>query len=120
MKFTLSWLKEFLETDATLDQITDRLTSLGVEVEDVIDRSKDFDGYVVGYVETCEKHPDADKLNVTTVDTGSEKLQVVCGAPNCHQGMKGVFAPSGAYVPGLDITLKKATIRGVESNGMLC
>ena len=120
MKFTLSWLKEFLDTDATLDQITDRLTSLGIEVEDVIDRSKDFDGYVVGYVETCEKHPDADKLNVTTVDTGSEKLQVVCGAPNCHQGMKGVFAPSGAYVPGLDITLKKATIRGVESNGMLC
>lgn len=120
MKFTLDWLKDYLDTDATLNEITDRLTSLGIEVEKVIDRSKDFDGYVVGYVEKCEKHPDADKLNVTTVDTGSEKLQVVCGAPNCRQGIKGVFAPSGAYVPGLDVTLKKATIRGVESNGMLC
>ncbi len=120
MKFTLGWLKEYLDTDAGLNEITDRLTSLGIEVEKVIDRSKDFEGYVVGYVETCEKHPDADKLNVTTVDTGSEKLQVVCGAPNCRQGIKGVFAPSGAYVPGLDVTLKKASIRGVESNGMLC
>lgn len=120
MKFTIGWLKDYLDTDATLEQITDRLTALGIEVEKVIDRSKDFDGYVVGYVETCEKHPDADKLNVTTVDTGTEKLQVVCGAPNCRQGIKGVFAPSGAYVPGLDVTLKKASIRGVESNGMLC
>ncbi len=120
MKFTLSWLKEYLDTDASLEDITTRLTEVGIEVEDVIDRSKDFDGFVVGYVEKCEKHPDADRLNVTTVDTGSEKLQVVCGAPNCRQGIKGVFAPSGSYIPGLDVTLKKANIRGQESNGMLC
>ncbi len=120
MKFTMKWLKTFLDTDATLQEVTTRLTELGIEVEDVIDRSKEFDGYVVGYVETCTKHPDADKLNVTMVDTGTEKLQVVCGAPNCHQGMKGVFAPAGTYVPGIDMTLKQVQIRGVESNGMLC
>lgn len=120
MKFTLSWLKEYLETDASLIEISDRLTALGIEVEKITDRARDFDGYVVGHVESCEKHPDADRLNVTQVNIGGEKLQVVCGAPNCRQGMKGVFAPSGAYVPGLDVTLKKTKIRGVESNGMLC
>jgi phenylalanyl-tRNA synthetase beta chain len=120
MKFTLSWLKEYLETDASLTEITDRLTALGIEVEKITDRGEDLKAYVVGHVESCEQHPDADRLNVTMVDTGTEKLQVVCGAPNCRQGLKGVFAPSGAYVPGLDVTLKKTKIRGVESNGMLC
>jgi phenylalanyl-tRNA synthetase beta chain len=120
MKFTLSWLKEYLDTDASLDEVTERLTEVGIEVEKVVDRAAELKDYVVGYVETCEKHPDADKLNVTTVDTGREKLQVVCGAPNCRQGIKGVFAPAGTYVPGIDVTLKKAKIRGVESNGMLC
>ena len=120
MKFTLSWLKDYLETDATLTEITDALTALGIEVESVTDRAAAMDGFVVGYVESCEQHPDADRLNVTTVDTGREKLQVVCGAPNCRQGLKGVFAPSGSYIPGLDVTLKQAKIRGIESNGMLC
>ncbi|AWK87827.1 phenylalanine--tRNA ligase subunit beta [Azospirillum thermophilum] len=120
MKFTLSWLKDHLETDATLDQITEKLTALGLEVEGVEDRSKELAPFRVAQVVSAEKHPDADKLRVLTVDTGSEKLQVVCGAPNARAGMKGVFAPVGTYVPGSDITLKKGVIRGVESNGMMC
>ena len=121
MKFTLSWLKEYIDTaDATLEEILDQLTSIGIEVEKVEDRAKEFEKYIVGEVIECNKHPDADKLNVTTVDTGTEKIQVVCGAPNCRLGLKGIFAPSGAYVPGLNLTLKKANIRGIESNGMLC
>lgn len=120
MKFTLSWLKDHLETDATLDQITEKLTALGLEVEGVEDRSKELAPFRVAHVVSAEKHPDADKLRVLTVDTGREKLQVVCGAPNARAGMKGVFAPVGTYVPGSDITLKKGVIRGVESNGMMC
>lgn len=120
MKFTLSWLKDYLETDASLEQIAETLTSIGLEVEGITDPAKDLQGFVVGEVVECGPHPDADKLQVTMVDTGTEKLQVVCGAPNCRLGLKGVFAPSGSYVPGLDITLGKAKIRGVESNGMLC
>ncbi|WP_029010940.1 phenylalanine--tRNA ligase subunit beta [Azospirillum halopraeferens] len=120
MKFTLSWLKDHLETDASLDEITQRLTMLGLEVEGVEDRAKELAAFVVGHVVTADKHPDADKLRVLTVDTGSERLQVVCGAPNARAGMKGVFAPIGTHIPGSDITLKKGVIRGVESNGMMC
>lgn len=120
MKFTLSWLKEYLDTNASLDEISETLTAVGLEVEEIKDPAKDFDGFIVGHVIACDKHPDADRLNVTTVDTGSEKLQVVCGAPNCHKGMKGVFAPVGSCVPGIDFTLTKAKIRGQESFGMLC
>ncbi|MBP2313608.1 phenylalanine--tRNA ligase subunit beta [Azospirillum soli] len=120
MKFTLSWLKDHLETDATLDQIVEKLTALGLEVESVEDRSKELAPFRVAHVVSAEKHPDADKLRVLVVDTGTEKLQVVCGAPNARVGLKGVFAPEGTYVPGSDITLKKGVIRGVESNGMMC
>ncbi|WP_372398121.1 phenylalanine--tRNA ligase subunit beta [Azospirillum sp. HJ39] len=120
MKFTLSWLKDHLETDASLDQITEKLTALGLEVEGVLDRSKELAPFRVAHVVSAEKHPDADKLRVLTVDTGAGTLQVVCGAPNARAGMKGVFAPEGTYVPGSDITLKKGVIRGVESNGMMC
>ncbi|WP_207455922.1 phenylalanine--tRNA ligase subunit beta [Azospirillum sp. SYSU D00513] len=120
MKFTLSWLKDHLETDATLDRITEKLTSLGLEVEGIKDRSAELAPFRIAHVVTAEKHPDADKLRVLTVDTGSGTLQVVCGAPNARAGMKGVFAPVGTYVPGSDITLKKGVIRGVESNGMMC
>ncbi|MCW2238268.1 phenylalanine--tRNA ligase subunit beta [Azospirillum canadense] len=120
MKFTLSWLKDHLETDATLDQIVEKLTALGLEVEGVEDRSKELKPFRVAHVVSAEKHPDADKLRVLVVDTGTEKLQVVCGAPNARAGLKGVFAPEGAYIPGSDITLKKGVIRGVESNGMMC
>lgn len=119
MKFTLGWLKEHLDTDASLNEITDKLTSLGLELEGVEDRAKVFAPFKVAYVEKAEKHPDADRLRVCIVDTGSEKIQVVCGAPNARTGMKGIFAPDGSYIPGTDITLKKGVIRGQESCGML-
>ena len=120
MKFTLSWLKEHLETDASLDKISTTLTMIGLEVEEITDPAASLAPFKVAHVVSAEKHPDADKLKVCMVDTGEEVVQVICGAPNAHAGMKGVFAPSGAYVPGIDLTLKKAKIRGVESNGMLC
>ena len=119
MKITLGWLKEHLDTDASLSDLTDRLTMLGLEIESVNERSAGLEGFVVGHVIEAVKHPDADKLQICTVDNGSETLAVVCGAPNARTGMKGVFAASGSYIPGLDVTLKKAEIRGVESNGML-
>jgi phenylalanyl-tRNA synthetase beta chain len=119
MKFTLSWLKDHLDTDASLDQIAEKLTDLGLEVEGVKDPAETFAPFKVAYVEQAEPHPDADRLRVCIVDTGEEKIQVVCGAPNARTGMKGVFAPAGAYVPGTDLLLKKGKIRGQDSNGML-
>ncbi len=120
MKFTLSWLKEHLETDATLDEISAKLTAIGLEVEHIEDPASALKGFVVGHVVAAEKHPDADKLQCLVVDTGAERLKVVCGAPNARAGMKGVFAPAGSHIPGLGVTLKKANIRGQESNGMMC
>lgn len=119
MKFTLSWLKNHLETDATLDQIVNKLTMIGLEVEEVVDAAKALSAFKVAYVVSAEQHPDADRLRVCIVDTGSEKIQVVCGAPNARAGMKGVFAPSGTLVPGTGLLLKPTKIRGVDSNGML-
>lgn len=119
MKLTLNWLKQHLETSASLDEIVLALTALGLEVDGVEDRSKVFAPFAVAEVISAEKHPDADRLRVCIVDTGKEKLQVVCGAPNARAGMKAVFAPAGSYIPGSDITLKKGVIRGQESNGML-
>lgn len=119
MKFTLSWLKEHLDTDATVEEIADTLTLIGLEIEEVVDPAKALADFRVAEVVTAEKHPDADKLQVLQVNTGKETLQVVCGAPNAHAGMKGVFAPVGTYVPGIDFTLTKAKIRGVESSGMM-
>jgi len=119
MKFTLNWLKDHLDTDATLTQVSERLTMLGLEVEGIEDRAKGLEAFVVGEVLSAEKHPDADKLQVLTVSTGTETLQVVCGAPNARKGLKGVFGGAGMYVPGIDFTLKPATIRGVDSNGMM-
>ena len=120
MKFTLSWLKDHLETDASLDEISERLTMLGLEVEEIVDPAKALAPFVIGYVVEAKQHPNADKLRLCMVDNGSETVQVVCGAPNARTGMKGVFAPSGSYVPGTDMTLKPAKIRGEDSNGMLC
>jgi phenylalanyl-tRNA synthetase beta chain len=120
MKFSLSWLKEHLETDASLGAITDRLTMLGLEVEEVDDRAAAFGAFVIGEVLEAKQHPNADRLRVCMVDAGKGPVQVVCGAPNARTGLKGVFAPSGAYVPGTDLLLKKSSIRGEESNGMLC
>ncbi len=120
MKFTFGWLKDHLETDATLDAVAEKLTALGLEVEDVIDRGAALAPFVVGHVVSAEPHPDADRLRVCRVDTGNEVIQVVCGAPNARTGMKGVFARSGLTIPGTGVKLKAATIRGVDSNGMLC
>ena len=96
MKFTLSWLKDHLETEATLDEIVAKLTSIGLEVDGVEDPSEKFAPFKVAYVESAEQHPDADRLRVLMVNTGKETLQVVCGAPNAKAGMKGIFAPVGS------------------------
>lgn len=120
MKFTLSWLKEHLDTNADIDAICEKLTAIGLEVEGVTNHAAALKGFVVAEIEKCDPHPDADRLKLCIVNTGAEKLQVVCGAPNARAGMKGVFAPVGSYVPGIDVTLKKAKIRGQESSGMMC
>jgi phenylalanyl-tRNA synthetase beta chain len=120
MKFTLSWLKEHLDTEATLTGVRDALTMLGLEVEGITNPAESLKGFVVGYVVEAVQHPNADRLRVCKVDTGAGVVQVVCGAPNARTGMKGIFAPSGSYIPGTGITLKTSKIRGEESNGMLC
>jgi len=120
MKFTLDWLRTHLDTDAPLDRIAETLTALGLEVESVRDPAADLADFVVAHVTAAEPHPDADKLQVCTVDAGAGEVRVVCGAPNARAGMKGVFAAPGMTVPGTGMTLKKAKIRGVESAGMLC
>src|SRR5262249_59314627 len=108
MKFTLSWLKQHLDSEARVAEIADTLTRIGLEVEEVFDPASAFSDFRVAKVVKCEKHPNADKLSVCDVDTGSDRLQVVCGAPNARAGLKGVFAPVGSYVPGIDLTLTKA------------
>jgi phenylalanyl-tRNA synthetase beta chain len=121
MKFSLEWLKQHLETTATAQEIADKLTAIGLEVEGVSNPAEALAPFRVAKVLTAEKHPQADKLQVLSVDAGDgEPIQVVCGAPNAHAGMLGVFGPPGAYVPGSDLTLKVAAIRGVESRGMMC
>jgi phenylalanyl-tRNA synthetase beta chain len=120
MKFTLSWLKSHLETEASAEAIADKLTAIGLEVEDVSNPAEALAPFKVARVLTAEPHPQADKLQVLSVDAGAGPLQVVCGAPNARAGMVGVFGPPGAYVPGSQMTLKVAAIRGVESNGMMC
>ncbi|HTP90619.1 MAG TPA: phenylalanine--tRNA ligase subunit beta [Xanthobacteraceae bacterium] len=120
MKFTLAWLKEHLDTDHTLGEITDKLTMIGLEVERIEDKAKELAPFVIARVVEAKQHPNADRLRVCMVDTGDGKpIQVVCGAPNARTGMKGVFVPPGAYIPGKDMTLQVGTIRGVESRGML-
>jgi len=120
VKLTLDWLKEHLETDAPVAEIADTLTMIGLEVEDLEDRGELMRPFTVARVISAEKHPDADKLKVCVVDTGGEEVRVVCGAPNARAGMKGVYAAPGTWVPGIDMLLKTAKIRGVESAGMLC
>ncbi|MER9407466.1 phenylalanine--tRNA ligase subunit beta [Mesorhizobium caraganae] len=121
MKLTLSWLKDHLETDATLAEIVERLTSIGLEVEHVDDKAS-LKPFVIAKVLTAVQHPDADRLRVLTVDAGDGKapVQVVCGAPNARAGLIGAFAAPGTYVPGIDVTLTVGKIRGVESHGMMC
>jgi phenylalanyl-tRNA synthetase beta chain len=120
MKFTLAWLKEHLETDRPLGEIADKLTMIGLEVERIEDKGRQLAPFVIARVTEAKRHPNADRLRVCMVDTGDGKpVQVVCGAPNARTGMKGVFVPPGAYIPGKDMTLAVGTIRGVESRGML-
>ncbi len=121
MKFSLSWLKDHLETEASAEEIAEKLTAIGLEVEELSNPAEAFAPFKVAKVLTAKKHPQADKLQVLTVDAGTgEEIQVVCGAPNARAGMLGVFGPPGAYIPGTDFTLKVAAIRGVESRGMMC
>jgi phenylalanyl-tRNA synthetase beta chain len=120
MKFTLSWLKEHLDTNADATAVADALTRIGLEVEGVSNPADVLRPFVIAKVLTAAPHPQADKLQVLSVDAGNGPLQVVCGAPNARAGLVGIFGPPGAYVPGSDITLKVAAIRGVESNGMMC
>ncbi len=120
MKFTLSWLKDHLDTSASLAEIVDALTRVGLEVESVEDPARKYDGFIVASVIEAKQHPNADRLKVCIVDAGGGPVQVVCGAPNARTGMKSVFSPVGTYIPGKKLTLAKGVIRGVESNGMLC
>jgi len=120
MKFTLSWLLDHLDTDATLEQIVDMLPMLGLEVESLVNPRESFSAFRLAEIITAEQHPNADRLRVCTVNAGGETLSIVCGAPNARAGLKTVLAPVGTYVPGADITIKAGKIRGETSQGMLC
>ena len=119
MKFTLNWLKEHLDTDATLDEITHALTDLGLEVEEVTDLSARLAPFTIAKVIAAEQHPDADRLRVCRVMTDEGEKQIVCGAPNAREGITVVLAKPGDYVPGIDTTLSVGKIRGIESHGMM-
>src|SRR5438874_11446183 len=122
MKFTLSWLKEHLDTDEPLDKLADKLTMIGLEVENIEDQAKALAPFTIARVISAEQHPNADRLRVCMVDTGNgtAPVQVVCGAPNARAGLISVFSAPGTFIPGKNITLGVGTIRGVESRGMLC
>lgn len=123
MKFTLSWLTEYLDIKAPIQTSTEdiilKLTELGLEVDEVENKAELYAPFKVAKVKSAEKHPDADRLRVCQVETEDGMVQVVCGAPNAKAGMTAIFAPTGTYIPGLDVTLQKGVIRGQESNGML-
>lgn len=119
MKFTLSWLKEHLETDATVDEIAETLTDIGLEVEGIENPAERLGAFTLARVRAAEPHPDADRLRVCTVETDEGDRQIVCGAPNARAGITVVLAKPGDYVPGIDVTLSVGRIRGVESHGMM-
>jgi phenylalanyl-tRNA synthetase beta chain len=120
MKTTLDWLRTHLDTDAPLAAIVERLVMLGHDVESVENRAAALEPFTIASVVSAERHPNADRLKVCVVDTGREHVQVVCGAPNAHTGMKGVFAPAGTIIPRSGALLRESVIRGVASRGMLC
>jgi phenylalanyl-tRNA synthetase beta chain len=120
MKFTLSWLKTHLDTQASVAEISEVLTDLGLEVEGIENPIEKLSSFTIGYVESAEKHPDADKLKICQVNTKDGLTQIICGAPNARAGITVVIASPGTYVPGLDITIGVGKIRGVESFGMMC
>ena len=119
MKFSLSWLKTWLETEASLEEILTTLSAIGLEVEGVENRAAALAPFVIAEVIEALPHPNADRLRACRVNAGGAEMSVVCGAPNARTGMKAVFAPAGAFVPGTGITLKVGEIRGVKSEGML-
>jgi len=122
MKFSLSWLKEHLDTDEPLEKLADKLTMIGLEVENIEDKATALAPFTIARVISAEQHPNADRLRVCMVDpgNGAAPVQVVCGAPNARTGLVSVFSPPGTFIPGKNITLSVGTIRGVESRGMLC
>jgi phenylalanyl-tRNA synthetase beta chain len=120
MKFSLDWLKEHLDTDASAEALADKLTNIGLEVEALSNPAEALAPFKVAKVLTADRHPQADKLQVLTVEAGEGPVQVVCGAPKAREGMHGVFGPPGAYIPGSDFTLGVRAVRGVESHGMMC
>src|SRR5262245_1641770 len=119
MKFTLTWLKDHLETSASITELMDKLSSIGLEVESVEDRGAKLAAFTVARVLEAKQHPNADKLKVCKVETGGGVVEVVCGAPNARSGMIGVFAPVGSYIPGKQVTLEARPVRGIVSAGML-
>ena len=120
MKFTLSWLKDHLDTNATLDDVTTKLNAIGLEVESLHDPAQSLRGFIVAEIIEAVQHPNADRLRVCQVNIGDKIVEVVCGAPNARAGLKTIYAPIGATIPASGTVLKKSAIRGVESNGMLC
>ncbi|MAQ83765.1 MAG: phenylalanine--tRNA ligase subunit beta [Maritimibacter sp.] len=120
MKFTMSWLKDHLDTTASVDEIAETLTDLGLEVEEVTNPLDTLKGFTVGFVQEAEKHPDADRLRVCKVETADGVQQIICGAPNARAGIHVVVARPGMYVPGIDTTIQVGKIRGIESHGMMC
>ncbi len=120
MKFTISWLKDHLDTTAGVDEICDALTDLGLEVEGIENPAARLSEFTIGKVTSAEKHPDADRLKVCQVQTDAGNLQIICGAPNARAGITAVIAKPGVYVPGIDTTIGIGKIRGIESHGMMC
>ena len=120
MKFTFDWLRDHLRTNLSYLEISEKLTDLGLEVEQIINQSEQLDNIFVGYIKSANKHPDADKLKVCEVDIGDETLQIVCGASNAREGILVAVAKIGAYIPAFKQKIKKGKIRGIESFGMMC
>lgn len=120
MKFTLSWLKEHLDTNANVDEIAKKLTQIGLEVEEVVNPFENMEGFSTARIEEVEDHPDSDHLHVLKVNDGNEILQIVCGAPNVKKGMMGILAHVGAYIPLFNEKIKVGKVRGIESFGMMC
>ena len=120
MKFTLSWLKDHLETDANLAEVVDAMTRIGMEVEQVDDPTARLAAFSVARVIEARPHPNADRLRVCQVETADGRKEIVCGAPNARAGLLTAYAPVGCYIPGTGVTLEPRAVRGVVSNGMLC
>jgi phenylalanyl-tRNA synthetase beta chain len=120
MQFTLSWLKDHLATDASIERVVDAMTMAGLEVEAVVDPSSKLGAFTVAKIVEAKQHPNADRLRVCQVDTVDGVKEIVCGAPNARDGLTTIYAPMGAYIPGTGITLEPRAVRGVVSNGMLC